>query len=89
MFVTILGFVAAALTTVSFVPQAVKILRTRDTKNISLYMYICSVVGVSCWLAYGILIRNYVIISANAVTLVLGAFILIFKIIGVAKGEKP
>jgi MtN3 and saliva related transmembrane protein len=76
-----IGFLAATLTTVSFIPQALKIFRTRQTKDISLWMYISFVIGVSLWLVYGIIGHDWPIILANIVTLTLVIPILIFKII--------
>lgn len=76
----IIGYAAASLTTVSFLPQAIKVIQTRDTKSISLTMYILFSVGVCTWLVYGILINNLPIILANAITLSLASVILYFKI---------
>jgi len=87
--IEIIGYVAATLTTIALLPQVIKIIKTKDTKNLSLYMYIVFVIGISLWLVYGILITNYALIFANAVTIVLGAIILSFKIYNVSKGEKP
>ncbi len=60
------GWAAAILTTVSFVPQAVKVIRTRDTASISLWMYILFTTGIACWLAYGLLIGDVPMTAANA-----------------------
>jgi MtN3 and saliva related transmembrane protein len=79
-FITIIGFMAATGTTISFVPQVIHIIRTRDTKGISLSMYSIFTVGVACWLLYGCLLGSLPIILANAVTLVLALTILFFKI---------
>ncbi len=75
-----LGYCAAALTTGAFVPQAVLTLRTRDVSGISLHMYGAFTAGVALWLAYGIVLREWPIVAANAVTLVLGVTILVTKI---------
>jgi len=77
------------LTTIALIPQVIKVIKTKDTKNLSLYMYIVFVVGISLWFVYGILIKNYAIIFANAITVVLGIIILSFKIYNITKGEKP
>ena len=87
--IAILGYVAAALTTLAFVPQVYKVLKTKNTADISLYMYICFIVGLSCWAAYGIFKNELAIILANSVTVSLASIILIFKIVHVVKGEKP
>lgn len=75
-----LGYVAAALTTASFVPQAWLTLRTRDVSGISLGMYSVFTVGVALWLVYGITLGEWPIIIANALTVALAATILFMKI---------
>jgi Uncharacterized conserved protein len=75
-----LGFVAATLTTAAFVPQALKTLRSRDTRGISLGMYVIFTVGLCFWLAYGIVLGSWPMILSNIVTLVLAALILALKI---------
>ena len=77
----ILGYCAAALTTGSFVPQAVLTLRTRDVSGISLSMYSAFTAGVALWLGYGVALREWPIVVANAVTLLLAATILTIKIV--------
>ncbi len=76
----LVGYAAALLTTMSFVPQAVKSLRTRDMSGVSLAMYLLFTLGVACWLAYGILLASWPIIIANLITLTLAAAILWLKI---------
>ncbi|MDR1055931.1 MAG: SemiSWEET transporter [Prevotellaceae bacterium] len=78
--VSYVGFVAAFCTSMSFLPQAYKVIKTRDTRSISLVMYIVYVIGVSLWLIYGILTADIPLIVANFVTLLLAAFILFIKI---------
>ena len=75
-----LGFLAATLTTVAFVPQAVKTLRTRDTSGISLGMYAVFTVGIACWFGYGVYLGSWPMIASNAVTFVLAATILALKL---------
>ena len=75
-----LGYVAATLTTVAFVPQAVKTLRTRDTRAISLGMYLVITVGLCFWLAYGIALGSWPMILSNIVTLALALLILTLKL---------
>lgn len=77
----IVGTIAAILTTVSFVPQAFKTLKTKHTHDISLAMYVLFTLGVSMWLIYGIQIKSLPIIIANAFTLCLIIPILIMKLI--------
>lgn len=76
----LLGLVAGALTTVSFLPQLAKAWRTRSTKDISLTMYVVITTGVLLWLIYGMFIESYPVILANAVTLIIAALILALKI---------
>lgn len=71
-----IGYLAATLTTVSFVPQAWLIFKTRDVRGISLGMYSAFTAGISLWLAYGILISAWPIVIANLITLLLAAGIL-------------
>jgi len=76
-----LGYLAAALTTGSFVPQALLTLRSRDVRGISLAMYGAFTLGVAMWLAYGLALGEWPIVVANGVTLALSATILAVKII--------
>ena len=75
-----IGFFAAFCTTVAFLPQALKVYKTKSTKDISLLMFIIFTVGVFSWLVYGINISNMPIIIANSITLILSIFILFYKI---------
>lgn len=74
------GYLAASLTTCSFVPQALHTFRTRDVSGISLGMYSIFTVGVALWLVYGILLGAWPIVAANIVTLVLAGGILAMKL---------
>jgi MtN3 and saliva related transmembrane protein len=78
--VKIVGYLAAAATTISFLPQAFHTIKTKDTKGISLGMYLVFTFGVVMWLLYGIFLRDLPIISANSVTLVLTVIILVYKL---------
>ena len=75
-----IGFFAAFCTTFAFLPQAIKVYKTKSTKDISLYMFLIFTVGVLSWLIYGLIINDLPVILANAVTLILSFFILIYKI---------
>jgi len=68
------------LTTISFLPQTLMVLRTGRTDGISLCMYALFTTGVAGWLAYGVLVGSVPIILANAVTLALAATILMLKL---------
>jgi len=76
-----LGYLAASLTTLSFVPQALLTLRTREVHGISAAMYSVFTIGVALWLAYGWRLGEWPIIIANAVTLVLAVTILVTKLV--------
>lgn len=74
-----IGFLAAILTTFSFLPQAVMILRTRKTHDISLTMYLMLNGGIMCWLVYGWVLHDLALILANSVTLLFSLPILLVK----------
>jgi len=74
------GYVAAALTTLAFVPQAIKTIRSRDTRGISLGMYVVFTIGLAFWLAYGIVLHSWPMILSNTVTLGLSSTILALKL---------
>lgn len=76
----LIGYLAAALTTCSFVPQAWLTFRTRDVSAISLGMYCAFASGIALWLAYGLLLQAWPIVVANAVTLALALAILAMKL---------
>lgn len=76
-----IGYAAAALTTSSFVPQALLTLRTRDVSGISVGMYAAFTLGVALWLVYGLVLRAWPVVIANTLTVVLAATILVTKIV--------
>ena len=78
--VNTIGASAAALTTVCWVPQAVKIIRERDTRAISLSGTTLCVVGVLLWLVYGLAITDGPLIGSSIVTFAMTAMILVLKI---------
>jgi len=75
-----IGFIAAICTTVSFIPQVIKIYKSKKTNDISLGMFILMSTGVALWIAYGFLINSAPVIIANAFTLMLAAYILVMKV---------
>lgn len=79
-FQTMIGTLAAITTTISFFPQALKVIKTRDTRSISLLMYCLFTFGVACWLWYGIMRRDFPVATANGLTLFLASIILFFKL---------
>jgi MtN3 and saliva related transmembrane protein len=80
-FGNLLGYPAAFLTTLAFVPQAWQSWRTRDLSGISLPMYAMFTLGVALWLGYGIAIGSTPVIAANLITLLLASIVLWLKII--------
>lgn len=76
----LLGYIAAFLTTASFVPQVWRTLQTRDTRAISLWMYLLFSAGVALWGVYGILLGAWPIILANGLTLALALIVLWHKL---------
>ncbi|MBI2136429.1 lipid-A-disaccharide synthase N-terminal domain-containing protein [Candidatus Woesearchaeota archaeon] len=79
-FVTILGFIAASLTTFGYVPQIIKGYKTKHLKDVSLMMFVLLTIGMFLWMIYGILRKDIVIIIANIVGLVFGATTLGLKL---------
>ena len=69
--ITLLGFAAGTLTTLSFVPQVHKAWRSKHCEDLSLGMLLAFGAGVFLWLIYGLVLRDLPIILANAVTLAL------------------
>lgn len=67
--VALVGYAAATLTTLSFFPQAIKTVRSGDTRGISLPMYVLLTLGIALWGLYGLITRDGPLIVANAVTL--------------------
>lgn len=84
----LIGYIAATLTTISFLPQAIKTIRTRDTEALSLGMYSLFTLGVFLWLVYGLYLENYAIIIANTFTFLLAASILGVKVYITLKSNK-
>jgi MtN3 and saliva related transmembrane protein len=79
-FVLILGLSAAALTTFAYLPQSIKTIRTKHTKDLSLTTIIMLEIGLICWLIYGLMISSIPIIAANTLSILLMTIILILKI---------
>jgi len=77
---TIIGYLAALGTTISFLPQAVKTIQTKNTSGISLPMYALFTLGTLFWLIYGVSIGSYQVSIANAITLIFASIILAYKI---------
>lgn len=75
-----IGAAAAILTTLSFIPQAIKVVRTRETEAISFAMYALFTMGVTLWGIYGLMTWQWSIIIANGITVILAATILSLKV---------
>ena len=75
-----LGTVAGLCTTIAFLPQVVKVWRTRSARDISLGMYAILAIGIVFWLAYGWILGIWPVIVANAVTLLLVAVVIAMKL---------
>ena len=76
----LIGIIAGLLTTVAFLPQAVKIWRSKSAKDVSLAMFVCFCAGIVLWVIYGFMLGALPVILANVVTLCIAATILVFKI---------
>jgi MtN3 and saliva related transmembrane protein len=79
-FADTVGSVAGLLTTLAFVPQVIKTLRTRQTRDISLTMWVSFCAGVALWLVYGLMIGSWPVIVANLLTLLLAGTVLVVKL---------
>lgn len=77
---TVLGYLAASLTTLSFLPQVIRVYRTKNTDAISFWMYLIFSTGVFFWFIYGLMIQAWPVVAANAITLVLSLSILWMKV---------
>ncbi len=75
-----IGLIAGTLTTIAFLPQVVRSIRTRDTAAISIWMYILIVVGSALWLTYGLMLGEIPLILANGSVLVLSCVVLGLKV---------
>ena len=75
-----IGIIAAFCTTFSFLPQALKIIKTKNTEGISLHMYVLFIVGVFFWFIYGYLRMDIPVMFANGITLALASVILYYKV---------
>ncbi len=80
MDIQIIGYIAAICTSLSFLPQALKVIKTKDTEALSLSMYSIFTFGVIMWLVYALLIWDMPMIFANTVTLTLALIIFLLKV---------
>ena len=78
--IKLIGFAAAACTTVAYAPQVIKVWKTRSARDISLGMFLIMVLGLALWLIYGLLCGDGPLIASNAVTMLLAGGILVMKL---------
>ena len=75
-----IGSIEAILTTFAFLPQVIKVIKSKDTESIALGMYLMQVLGIALWLAHGLVIQDLPLILANSVSFILSGTILVYKI---------
>ena len=73
---------------IAYLPQAVKTIKTRETKAISFWMYLFSLIGVIFWLIFGFMVGNYPIIFKNIAVIILGGIVLWIKITHIVGGKE-
>ncbi len=78
--VTAIGLTAGTLTTISFLPQAIKTWKSKSAKDISLAMFLTFCFGVFLWIVYGFFVNDIPVLFTNIVTLILAGTILYFKL---------
>jgi MtN3 and saliva related transmembrane protein len=78
--ITVVGLLAGSLTTISFLPQAIKTWKTKSTEDISLVMFVCFCTGVILWMVYGLYTENSPVFLANFATFILAFPILVCKL---------
>ena len=87
-YIDMFGFIAAFLTSASFIPQAVMVIKARNTDGLSLVMYAMFTTGICMWFSYGFLTKAWPLIIANSVTIVLATSILSIIIMNKFKARK-
>ncbi len=85
--IEIVGFSASTLSVLNQFPQAIKVMKTKDTHSISLIIYCIVVVAIILWLVYGILLNDGPLITANALSLIPIVYIFIMKLTNTIKGK--
>lgn len=79
-FVSFIGLLAGILTTLAFIPQVIKVVQTKSTNDISLAMFAIFILGVFCWIVYGVLLKTPPLIISNSLVLVMALIILGYKL---------
>jgi MtN3 and saliva related transmembrane protein len=77
--IKILGLIAGTITSITFIPQVLQIWKTKSAKDISILMLSLLIIGVSLWLAYGIVVKDIAIIYTNSMVLAMSLLMLYFK----------
>lgn len=75
----IIGFIAATLSAICFIPQAIRVIKTKDTNAISFWMYFLSLLSVIFWLIYGLMLFSWPIIMKNILVIIFSGIILFLK----------
>ena len=78
---TLVGVVASSLTTLSLLPQLIKLVREKKSGDISLFMLFILLAGFVCWIYYGFLKQDYIIIVANAISLILNGIVVVLSML--------
>jgi MtN3 and saliva related transmembrane protein len=78
--IQILGLVAGTITSITFLPQVIKIWKTKSAKDLSLMMLLLLMLGVILWLIYGLLVMDAAIIYTNSMVLAMSLIMLFFKL---------
>jgi MtN3 and saliva related transmembrane protein len=86
--VSIVGFLAATASTISFSPQAWKIIKSRDTEGLSSISYAITATAFALWLAYGVMLGSWPLILSNGICLALSSFILVMTLLPQSKKER-
>lgn len=77
--IKLLGLAAGTITSITFLPQVIHIWKTKSAKDLSLNMLALLILGVSMWLAYGIIVKDIAIIYTNSMVLTMGLILVFFK----------
>ena len=78
--IEILGLAAGTITSITFLPQVIKIWKTRSAKDLSLLMLLLLIAGVLLWLSYGLFVKDTAIIYTNSMVLAMSMIMLFFKL---------
>lgn len=85
--ISIIGVLAAIVSTINQLPQAFKTIRSKDTHSLSLWMYIMVWIATSLWLLYGILLKDFPLILSNSISILPISYILWTKVRNTLNGK--